>query len=65
MTDHCGGPCNRTDEVHPGDPFHSLDNLKNFFASITFCRHYVVCNVRNGAVIEFPVVVSIKEFPRH
>ena len=47
------------------DPFHSLDNLKNEFASIAFCRNSEVYNVRNGAVIHFPVVVLIKGFPRH
>ena len=45
------------------DPFHSLDILKNQFASIAFCRNSAVYNVRNGAVIELPVVVSIKGFP--
>ena len=38
VTDHWGVPCSRTGEVHPVDPFHSLDNLKNHFASIAFCR---------------------------
>ena len=33
------------------DPFHSLDNLKNHFALIAFCRNSAVYNVRNGAVI--------------
>ena len=42
------------------DPFHSLDNLKNQLASIAFCMNSGVYNVRNGAVIELPVVVSIK-----
>ena len=37
VTDHWGEPCNRTGEVHPVDPIHSLDNLKNHFASIAFC----------------------------
>ena len=46
------------------EPFHSLDNLKNQYASIVFCRNSAVCNDRNGAVIiELPVVVSIKGFP--
>ena len=36
VTDHWGEPCNRTGEVHPVDPFHNLDNLKNHFASIAF-----------------------------
>ena len=31
-----GEMCNRTGAVHPVDPFHSLDNLKNHFASIAF-----------------------------
>ena len=65
VTDHCGDPCNRTGEVHHVDPFHSLDNLNNIFVSITFCRNSVVCNVRNGAVIELSFVVSIIGFPRH
>ena len=47
------------------DPFRSLDNLKNHFALIAFCRNSVVCNVRNGAVIELSFVVSIRGFPRH
>ena len=57
VTDHWGEPCNPTGEVHPVDPFHSLDNLKNHFASIAFCRNSVVYNVRNGAVIEWSFVV--------
>ena len=65
MTDHWGEPCNRTGEVHPVDLFHTLDNLKNQFASIAFCWNSEVYNVRNGAVIELPVVVSINGFPRH
>ena len=36
VTDHWGEPCNQTGEVHPVDPFHSLDNLKNHFASVAF-----------------------------
>ena len=47
------------------DPFHSLANLKNQFASIVFFWNSAVYNVWNGAVIELPVVVSIKGFPRH
>ena len=46
------------------DPFDSLDNLKIHFASIVFCRNSEFYNVRNGAVIELPVVVSINGFPR-
>ena len=38
------------------DQLHSLDNLKNHFASITFCRYSAVYNVRYGAVIEVSVV---------
>ena len=64
-TDQWGDPCNQTGEVHPVDTFHSLDNLKNHFASIAFCRNSVVCNLRNGAVIELSIVVSIIWFPRH
>ena len=60
-TDHSGEPCNRTGEVLPLDPFHSLDILKNHFASIVFCGNSAVYKVRNGAVI----VVSIKGFPCH
>ena len=56
VTDHWVETCNRTGEVHPVDPFHSLDNLKNHFPSIFF---FV------GAVIELSFVVSIKGFPRH
>ena len=29
VTGHWGELCNRTGEVHPVDPFHSLDILKN------------------------------------
>ena len=47
------------------NPFHSLDNLKNQLGSIAFCRNTEVCNIRNGAVIELPVVVSINGVPRH
>ena len=36
VTDHWGEPCNGTGEVHPVDPFHSLDNLKNHFSSVAF-----------------------------
>ena len=43
VTDHWGEPCNRTGDVHPVDPFHSLEYLKNHFASIAFCRNSVVC----------------------
>ena len=53
MTDQWGVPCNRTGEVHAVDPFHSLDSLKNQFASFAFCRNSEVYNVCNGAVIEF------------
>ena len=65
VTDHWGEPRNRTGEVHPVDPFHSLDNLKNPFASIAFCTNSAGHNVRNGAVKELSFVVSIKGFPRH
>ena len=58
MTDHWGEPCNRTGEVHHVDPFHSLDNLKNHFASIAFCRNSAVYNVRNGAVMELSTLLS-------
>ena len=44
------------------DPFPSLDNLKNQFTSIAFCRNSKVYNVRNGAVIELPIIVSINGF---
>ena len=47
VTDHSGEPCNRTGEVHPVDPFHSLDNFKNHFASIVFCRNSAVYNERS------------------
>ena len=33
---HWGVPCYQTGEVHPVDPFHSLDNLNNHFALIVF-----------------------------
>ena len=60
VTDHLGEPCNRTGEIHPVDPFPSLDNLKNHFASVAFCRNSGVYNVQNGAVIELSFVVSVK-----
>ena len=60
VTDHWGEPCNRTGEVHPVDLFHSLDNLKNHLASVTFCSNSGDYNVQNGAVIELSFVVSIK-----
>ena len=65
VTDHWGELCNRTGEVHPVDPFHSLDILKNHFASVVFCRNSGVYNVQNGAVIELSFVVSVKGSPRH
>ena len=65
VTDHWGELRNRTDEVHPVDPFHSLDILKNHSASVAFCRNLGVYNVQNGAVIELSFVVSVKGFPRH
>ena len=65
MTNHLDGPCNRTGEVHPVDPFHNLDILKNHFASVAFCRNSGVYNVQNGAVIELSFVVSVKGSPRH
>ena len=36
VTDHWGELRNRTDEVHPVDPFHSLVILKNHSASVAF-----------------------------
>ena len=65
VTEQWGEPCNRTGEVHPVDPFHRLDNLKNHFASVTFCRNSGVYNFQNGAVIELSFVVSVKGSPRH
>ena len=65
VTGHWGELCNRTGEVHPMDPFHRLDILKNHFASVAFCRNSGVYNVQNGAVIELSFVVSVKGFPRH
>ena len=50
---------NRTGKVHPVDPFHSLDNLKNYPASIASRRNSAVYNVRNGAVIYVSVVVEV------
>ena len=44
------------------NPFNSLDNLKNQFTSVTFCRNTGVYNVRNGVVIELPVDISINGF---
>ena len=60
VTDHWGELRNRTDEVHPVDPFHSLDILKNHSASVAFCRNLGVYNVQNGAVIELSFVVSVR-----
>ena len=65
VTDHWGELRTRTGEVHPVDPFHSLDILKNHFASVAFCRNSGVYNVQNGAVIKSSFVVSVKGFPRH
>ena len=65
MADHWGELCNRTGEVHPVDPFHNLDNLKNLFASVAFCWNSGVYNVQNVAVIELFFVVSVIGFPRH
>ena len=65
VTGHWGELCNRTGEVHPVDPFHSLDILKNHFASVAFFRNSGVYNVQNGAVIELSFVVSVKGSPRH
>ena len=59
VTGHWGELCNRTGEVHPVDPFHSLDILKNNFASVDFCRNSGVYNVQNGAVIELSFVVVV------
>ena len=56
MTGLCGELCNLTGEVHPGDLLHSLDNVKSQLASVVFCRN-------TGAVIEFPIDVSINGFP--
>ena len=57
MTDHWGELRNRTGEVHPVDAFHSLDILKNHFASVAFCRNSGVYSVQNGAVIKLSFVV--------
>ena len=65
VTDHWGELCNRTGQVHPVDPFHSLGNLKSQFASIVVYRNSEVYNVQNRDMIELPIVVSIQEFPRH
>ena len=50
VTYHWSEPCNRTGEVHPVGPFHSLDIWKNHLASVAFCRNSGVYNVQNGAV---------------
>ena len=65
VTDHWGELRNGTGEVHPVNPFHSLDILKNYFTSVAFCRNSGVYNVQNGAVIELSLVVSVKGSPRH
>ena len=55
VTGHWGELCNRTGEVHHVDPFHSLDILKNHFASVAFCRNSGDYNVQNGAVYSCPL----------
>ena len=65
VTDNWGELCNRTGVVHPVDPFHSLDNLKNRFASFAFCRNSEVYNVQNGTGIELFFLVWVKRSPRH
>ena len=65
VTDHWGELRNRTGEVHPVDPFHSLDILKNHYALVAFCRNSGVYNVQNGGVIELSFVVSVIGSPRH
>ena len=65
VTDHWGDLHNQTGELHPVDPFHRLDILKNHFASVAFCMNSVVYNVQNRAVIELSFVVSVKGSPRH
>ena len=47
------------------DLLHRLDNLKSQLASVAFCRNTGVYNVRNGVVIELPVVISMNGFSRH
>ena len=51
VTDHWGELRNRTGEVHPVDPFHSLDILKNHFASVAFCRNSGVYNVKYSVIL--------------
>ena len=46
-------------EVHHVDLFHSLVSLKNQLVSVAFCRSTEVFNVRNRAVIELHIGVSI------
>ena len=65
VTDNWGELRKRTGEVHPVDPFHSLNILKNQFAFVAFCRNSGVYNVQNGAVIELSFVVSVKGTSRH
>ena len=40
VTGQWGEPYKWTGEVHPVDPFHSLDNLKNQLASVAFLYEY-------------------------
>ena len=47
------------------DLFRSLDKLKIQLASVAFSLNTGVYNVRNGVVIELPVVIVINGFPRH
>ena len=51
VTYHWGEPCNRTGEVHPVDLFHILNNLKNQFASIAFCRNSAVYNYATQSTV--------------
>ena len=44
--------------VSIADPFHSLDNLKNESASVSFCRSSRACSDRSGAVTESPIVYT-------
>ena len=42
--------CSWTSEEHPADPFHSLDNLKNQFVSVSLCRGSRVWCTLHGCV---------------
>ena len=59
MSNESDEQCSSINEVHPVDPFHSQDNLKIQSATVHLCMSLDVYIGRNGAVIEYSVVVSL------